>query len=96
MRYTTVDRYGTNDTDAGIAALTLYVGRLLRHPAYRRERVVSPLFLRHLPFDAGYAWHGEDQFRTRIARAGLDRASLAHLLGNAKAEFARLRTPSDA
>ncbi len=96
MRHAAVNRIATDADGARIRVLIVQVGRLLRHPAYRRERVVSPLLLRHLPFDAGYAWHGEDALGTKLAHAGLDIATLDHLIGNARAELARLRRPADA
>lgn len=95
MRHAAVTRVGTERSETRLDALVLQVGRLLRHPAYRRASVVSPLLLRHLPLEAGYAWQGEALLRTRLARAGLDAASLDHLIGNARAELARLRAPAD-
>ena len=95
MRHAAVKRIGTGERESRLDALVLHVGRLLRHPAYRRERVISPLLLRYLPSDAGYAWRGEELFRARLIRAGLDGASLDHLVGNARAELARLRGPVD-
>ncbi|MDP4006641.1 hypothetical protein [Methylobacterium sp. NEAU K] len=76
--------------------MTAQIGRLLRHPAYRRESVVSPLLQRHLPNDAGYAWNGEASLRERLGRAALDAASIDHLIRNVQAELVRLRGPSDA
>ena len=97
MRHAAVSRIGTGgEGGTRVDALVLTVARLLRHPAYRRERVVSPLLLRHLPPDAGYAWRGEELLRARLSRAGLDAASLDHLIGNARAELSRLRAPADA
>lgn len=75
--------------------LTLYIGKLLRHPAYRRESVVSALLRRHLPYEAGYDWNGEASLRERLGHAALDPASLDHLLRNVQAEFLRLRRPAD-
>mgnify|MGYP005993432921 FL=1 len=57
---------------------------------------MSALLLRHLPHDAGYAWHGEASLRTRLVGAGLDEASLDHLIRNVQAEHLRLRRPADA
>ncbi|MCJ2066219.1 hypothetical protein MKK63_26480 [Methylobacterium sp. J-088] len=76
--------------------LAAQIGKLLRHPAYRRGAIVSPLLLRHLPTDAGYAWNGEAALRARLTTAGLDAASIDHLLRNAQDEFLRLRRPADA
>lgn len=95
MRHAVINRIGTVDGQTRLDALVLHVGRLLRHPAYRRERVVSPLLRRHLPWDAGYAWCGEAHLRARLALADLDAASLDHLIGNARSELARLRAPDD-
>ncbi|MHB2204952.1 hypothetical protein [Methylobacterium sp. CM6257] len=81
---------------SNVDILTLHIGKLLRHPAYRRESVVSPLLRRHLPYDSGYAWAGEADLRERLARAALDEASLDHLIRNVQAEFLRLRRPADA
>ncbi|MCJ2136406.1 hypothetical protein MKK69_20525 [Methylobacterium sp. J-026] len=78
-----------------VEVLAVQIGKLLRHPAYRRETVVSPLLRRHLPFDAGYAWNGEARLRTQLAAAGLDAASLEHLIRNVQAEVLRLRRPAD-
>ena len=78
-----------------VERLATHIGKLLRHPAYRRESVVSPLLRRHLPFDAGYAWNDEAALRGRLAAAGLDEASLDHLIRNVQAEITRLRRPSD-
>ncbi|SDO27061.1 hypothetical protein SAMN05216360_11833 [Methylobacterium phyllostachyos] len=79
-----------------IEMLTAQIGRLLRHPAYRRGAIVSPLLLRYLPADAGYAWNGEAALRARLTAAGLDAAKLDHLVRNAQDEFLRLRRPADA
>ncbi|APT32250.1 hypothetical protein MCBMB27_02959 [Methylobacterium phyllosphaerae] len=90
---------GTGASDpatSGVDMLVLHIGKLLRHPAYRRESIVSALLLRHLPHDAGYAWHGEASLRTRLVGAGLDEASLDHLIRNVQAEHLRLRRPADA
>jgi len=76
--------------------LAAQIGRLLRHPAYRRGAIVTPLLLRYLPADAGYAWSGEAALRARLTAAGLDAASLDHLMRNVQDEFLRLRRPADA
>lgn len=83
------------DSASPIDMLAAQIGRLLRHPAYRRGAIVSPLLLRHLPADAGYAWNGEAALRARLTAAGLDAASLDHLMRNAQDEFTRLRRPAD-
>ncbi|MCJ2071417.1 hypothetical protein MKK75_21900 [Methylobacterium sp. J-030] len=76
--------------------LAAQIGRLLRHPAYRRGAIISPLLLRYLPVDSGYAWNGEAALRARLTAAGLDAARLDHLTRNVQDEFLRLRRPSDA
>ena len=48
MRWASVDSKGKGAGGSGprspsIDTLALHIGRLLRHPAYRREAVVSPL-----------------------------------------------------
>ena len=78
-----------------VEVLAVQIGKLLRHPAYRRETVVSTLLLRHLPFDPGYAWNGEAPLRTQLA-AALDAPSLEHLIRNVRAELLRLRRPATA
>ena len=88
----TASKGGTGDLET----LVRQIARLVRHPAYRRNRVVSPLLLRHLPSDGGYAWQGESQLRERLTRAKLDQASLDHLIGSAQSEYTRLRGPADA
>ncbi|WCS23149.1 hypothetical protein LOK46_18420 [Methylobacterium sp. NMS14P] len=100
MRWASVDSKGKGAGSSGsrsssVETLALHIGRLLRHPAYRREAVVSPLLRRHLPYEAGYAWNGEAGLRTRLAGAALDEASIDHLLRNVQAEFLRLRRPAD-
>lgn len=79
-----------------VELLALHIGKLLRHPAYRRANIVSPLLLRHLPHAAGYDWNGEAALRERLRHAALDRASLDHLLRNVQEECLRLRRPADA
>ena len=79
-----------------VEILAEQVGRLLRHPAYRRASVVSPLLLRHLPADARYDWNGEAALRRRLVAADLDPARLEHLMRNVQAELLRLRRPADA
>ncbi|MGU3667892.1 hypothetical protein ACLBX9_27210 [Methylobacterium sp. A49B] len=101
MRRTSVtsggkDAGNSSSGPSSIDRLALHIGKLLRHPAYRRESVVSPLLRRHLPYDAGYAWNDEAALRKRLGAAGLDEASLDHLIRNVQAEFTRLRRPSDA
>ena len=81
---------------SSIDRLAAHIGKLLRHPAYRRDSIVSPLLRRHLPYDSGYAWNDEAVLRGRLAAAGLDEASLDHLLRNVQAECLRLRRPADA
>ncbi|MCJ2013327.1 hypothetical protein [Methylobacterium sp. J-076] len=76
--------------------LVRLIGRLVRHPGYRRNRIVSALLLRHLPADAGYAWRGEAVLLDRLTRARLDGATLDHLLGSVQSEYTRLRGPADA
>ncbi|MCJ2048154.1 hypothetical protein [Methylobacterium sp. J-070] len=80
---------------SGVDTLVVHIGKLLRHPAFRRDSVVSPLLLRHLPYDAAYDWSGEAALRARLAAAGLDAASLDHLIRNVQAEVLRLRRPAD-
>lgn len=101
MSRTTVTWKGSGAGDggvdtSGVEMLALHIGRLLRHPAYRRDSVVSPLLRRHLPYESGYAWAGEASLRVRLAGAALDAASLDHLIRNVQAEILRLRRPSDA
>ncbi|MHC2109024.1 MULTISPECIES: hypothetical protein [unclassified Methylobacterium] len=96
MRPTAVTSRGSSQNLSPLDILTAQIGRLLRHPAYRRESVVSSLLQRHLPKDAGYAWNGEAALRDRLGRAALDAASIDHLIRNAQAEIQRLRGPSDA
>jgi len=100
MRWASVDSKGkgagsSGSRSASVETLALHIGRLLRHPAYRRESVVSPLLRRHLPFEAGYAWNGEAGLRARLTSAALDEASMDHLIRNVQAEFLRLRRPAD-
>ncbi len=83
---------GSGDLDT----LVRTIARLVRHPAYRRNRVVSPLLLRHLPVDGGYAWRGEDALLDRLRSAKLDPVSIDHLIGSAQSEYVRLRGPADA
>ena len=96
MRQEAVTRQGKGATISPLDILTSQIGRLLRHPAYRRESVVSSLLQRHLPTDAGYAWNGEPALRERLGRAALDAASIDHLIRNTQAEILRLRGPKDA
>ena len=96
MRFTAAKPIGQAPEEDRIGDLTRYIGRLLRHPAFRREQVVSPMLQRHLPPDAGYAWRGEAGLREQLTLARLDAVSLDHLIGNARSEFARLRGPVDA
>ncbi len=72
------------------------IARLVRHPAYRRQAVVSAQLLRHLPFDGGYQWAGEAVLRERLAKAKLDGSSLVHLAASAGSEWQRLKGPVDA
>ncbi|GJD37484.1 hypothetical protein [Methylobacterium aerolatum] len=72
------------------------IGRLVRHPAYRRQAVMSAILMRHLPFDGGYQWAGEGALRTRLVSAKLDANTLSHLATTAGDEFRRLRGPPDA
>ena len=99
MRRSTVSWGGADGASSkgpsSIDRLAVHIGKLLRHPAYRRESIVSPLLRRHLPYDAGYAWNAEAGLRKRLAAAGLDEASLDHLIRNVQAEALRLRRPSD-
>lgn len=89
---------GTGASGGGSSSvdmLAAQIGRLLRHPAYRRGAIVSPLLLRYLPADAGYAWNGEAALRARLTAAGLDAAKIDHLMRNVQDEILRLRRPSD-
>ncbi|GBU19102.1 MULTISPECIES: hypothetical protein [Methylobacterium] len=92
MRHTSVNRSGSLSPEASrIDEIVAQIGRLLRHRAYQRDKVVSPLLLRHLPHDSGYAWQGEEALRQRLERAGLDARALDHLALNARTEFARMQ-----
>lgn len=82
---------GTSDLDT----LVRHIGRLVRHPAYRRSNVVSAILLRHLPMDAGYAWQGEAGLRDRLSRSKLDSQTIGHLVGSVQAEYTRLRRPAE-
>ena len=95
MRQTAVTWKGKGAAPAPLDILTAQIGRLLRHPAYRRGNIVSSLLQRHLPAEAGYDWNGEAALRERLGRAGLDAASIDHLIRNTQAEIQRLRGPSD-
>ena len=75
-------------------ALVRQIARLVRHPAYRRNQIVSPMLLRHLPADAGYAWQGEAVLLERLTKAKLDDASIDHLIGSVQSEITRLRGPA--
>lgn len=79
-----------------LEALVHQIGRLVRHPAYRRSQVVSALLLRHLPAEAGYAWRGEAALLDRLKSAKLDPVTITHLIGSVQVEHARLRGPADA
>jgi hypothetical protein len=95
MWFTSVNTAST-DSNAGpkiIAELARQMGRLLRHPGYRRGNIVSALLLRHLPADSGYAWQGEDVVRERLTRAKLDPATLEHLRVGIQFEMDNLRKP---
>jgi len=96
MRPSAVSSNGNRSNVSPLDILTAQIGRLLRHPAYRRQSIVSSLLQRHLPNDAGYAWNGEVALRERLGRAGLDAASIDHLIRNTQAEIQRLRGPADA
>jgi len=96
MRPTAVSSKGNGPNVSPLDMLTAQIGRLLRHPAYRRESIVSSLLQRHLPKEAGYAWNDEAALRERLGRAGLDAASIDHLIRNTQAEIQRLRGPADA
>jgi hypothetical protein len=96
MQFTSANQSGTSIGTGDLDSLVRHIARLVRHPAYRRNRVVSPLLLRHLPFDCGYAWQGEASLLDRLTRAKLDSTSLHHLIGSVQSEYIRLRGPADA
>ncbi len=95
MQFTSANRSGSSSGSGDLDSLVRHIARLVRHPAYRRNRVVSPLLLRHLPFDCGYAWQGSEPPRPPDP-AKLDSASLHHLIGSVQSEYTRLRGPADA
>ncbi|MCJ2026899.1 hypothetical protein [Methylobacterium sp. J-067] len=96
MQFTSANRSGSPSGSGDLDSLVRQIARLVRHPAYRRNRVVSPLLLRHLPFDHGYAWQGEASLLDRLTKAKLDGASVQHLMGSVQSEYTRLRGPVDA
>ena len=96
MRFSSAAQGSSSGGTGDLHTLVRQIARLVRHPSYRRAGVVSPLLLRHLPFDGGYAWQGEAALLDRLSRAKLDRASLDHLIGSVRSEYARLRGPADA
>lgn len=91
MRHESANRTASTGDRDPISELVRQIGRLLRHRAFERAKVVSPLLLRHLPPDAGYAWQGEAALRSRLAGAGLDAKSLAYLTANVQLELERIR-----
>ena len=95
MARTSVTSKGRARDASPVDLLALHIGKLLRHPAYRRASIVSPLLLRHLPHGSGYDWNGEAALRERLRHAALDQASLDHLLRNVQAECQRLRQPTE-
>lgn len=90
MRYSAVKGGGSAQGGDRLEELTTQIGRLLRHRCYQREKVVSPMLRRHLPYDSGYAWQGEATLRERIKQAGLDAKSIDHLIVSVRAEFERI------
>lgn len=90
MRHTSVNRTSAPEGVDRIEELVVQLGRLLRHRAYQREKIVSPMLLRHLPFDAGYTWQGEGNLRDRLRRAALDARTVDHLIANARTEYASM------
>lgn len=95
MHYSAAKGGGSPGGRGELDTLVRQIGRLVRHPAYRRNRVVSPLLLRHLPVDGGYGWQGEASLLDRLRRAKLDQASVDHLIGSVQSEYVRLRGPAD-
>ncbi len=82
--------------DPGIDILVVHIGKLLRHPAYRRDSIVSPLLLRHLPHDSGYDWTGEATLRARLAgRRSMRRASITSSGTSRPSSCACAGPPSD-
>lgn len=77
-----------------IRDLVRQIGLLMRHPAYRRGNIMSPMLRRHLPSDPGYAWQGEEVLRERLVRAKLDSATLDYLRVGVQAELETLRKPA--
>ena len=96
MQFSAANKNGTTAQPSALDDLVRQIGRLLRHPAYHRSTIVSAMLRRHLPFDGGYAWHGEALLRERLEKARLDRPTLDHLLGSVRGELLRLRRPADA
>jgi hypothetical protein len=95
MQFAAAKQNGGGGSDP-VDDLVRQIARLVRHPAYRRNAVVSALLLRHLPVDGGFAWQGEASLRDRLKKAQLDPATLGHLAASARTEMARLRGPADA
>lgn len=85
-RYTPVVAYGGRDD---LLTLFLRIRRLLRHPGYDRDEVVSPTLRRFLPAAGprGAAWV-EDGIRKRLDAAALDGPTVAYLIAAAEDELA--------
>lgn len=96
MQFSAAGKNGSAGDTNDLGLLVRQIGRLVRHPAYRRSRIVSALLLRHLPAEAGYAWNGEANLLDRLRMAKLDAATIGHLIGSVQDEQARLRGPCDA
>ncbi|GJE38495.1 hypothetical protein [Methylobacterium persicinum] len=96
MQFSAAKNTSPFGASGGLDTLVRQIGRLVRHPAYRRNRVVSAVLLRHLPMEAGYSWQGEAGLLARLTSAKLDAATLNHLIGSVQAEYMRLRGPADA
>lgn len=96
MQFSGANKGSSPAASGGLDALVRQIGRLVRHPAYRRSRVVSAVLLRHLPTEGGYAWQGEAGLLDRLKAAKLDAATVNHLIGSVQVEQARLRGPADA
>lgn len=95
MHFSAAKQNTTAGSGSTVDELVRQIGRLLRHPLYRRSAVVSPPLLRHLPFERGYQWQGEAELRERLLRAQLDAGTLNHLTFGARSEYDRLRGPAD-
>lgn len=87
MRFSSASALSTTKSGGSVDDLLLHLARLIRHPGYSRDAIVSDRLKAFIPKTRPFGFLSEEDLRKQIANSKIDAKTLFYLIENAVTEL---------